>query len=221
MLVSHSHQFIYLKTLKTAGTSIEIYFERYCADPSSYPGERHGTETQVSSAGVIGCRKGDTTGETWYNHMPGYQVRELVGTLWNEYFKFCAIRNPFEKTVSQFWFAMADEVRRNLAEGRFEVVRREFANWISPHPFQSDRYIYMIDGKVAVDDVIRYESLSTDMKRICDKVGIAWDPGRLGRYKGDSRPRTEHFSKYYDTDSERVIRQMYHWELEYFGYENK
>ena len=30
MLISHRKQFIYTKTYKTAGTSVEVYFEPYC-----------------------------------------------------------------------------------------------------------------------------------------------------------------------------------------------
>ena len=30
MLISHRKQFIYTKTAKTAGTSVESYFEKYC-----------------------------------------------------------------------------------------------------------------------------------------------------------------------------------------------
>ena len=48
MLISHICRFIYLKTRKTAGTSVEIYFEPFCVDPKSYGGERHNTEPEVS-----------------------------------------------------------------------------------------------------------------------------------------------------------------------------
>jgi hypothetical protein len=41
MLISHVCRFIFLKTLKTAGTSVEIYLEPYCVDPKSYSGEIH------------------------------------------------------------------------------------------------------------------------------------------------------------------------------------
>ena len=219
MLISHSHRFIYLKTIKTAGTSIEIYFERYCVDPSIYPGERHETEALVSPRGVIGCRRVDATGETWYNHMPGCRVRELAGSkTWNEYFKFCAIRNPFDKAVSHFWFSMREETRRDLGGADFKAVRAAFAGWVRARLFPLDRHIYSIHGVVAVNDFIHYESLPADMQRVCEAVGVAWEPERLGRFKSDARVRRERFSEYYDPQTERVIRDAYGWELEYFGY---
>ena len=38
MLVSHSKKFIFLKTMKTAGASVEIYLERYCVPLDAYGG---------------------------------------------------------------------------------------------------------------------------------------------------------------------------------------
>jgi hypothetical protein len=37
MLVSHQRKFIYTKTVKTAGSSVESYFEPYCISPEEYP----------------------------------------------------------------------------------------------------------------------------------------------------------------------------------------
>jgi hypothetical protein len=222
MLISHSHRFIYLKTIKTASTSIEIYFERYCADPAAYPGARHGTEAIVSSSGVIGCRKADTAGETWYNHMPASRVRELIGdNLWGTYSKICAIRNPFDKVVSQFWFTMTEECRGMLAQCHFGLVRSTFREWLRRGPLPLDRHIYTIDGALAINHLIRFESLKSDLPRVCSTLGVPWEPERLGSYKSDARLRAEHFSEYYDDEGESTIRNQYKWEIDYFGYDIK
>ena len=36
MLVSHARKFIYTKTLKTAGTSVEVFLEPYCRPPAKW-----------------------------------------------------------------------------------------------------------------------------------------------------------------------------------------
>src|SRR5262245_8925828 len=115
MLVSHLKRFIYFKTVKTAGTSVEIYFERYCVPPDRYAGERHATHAEISDAGIIGSRGPDHRHPIWHNHMPARRVRELLnGQCWDSYFKFCAVRNPFDKVVSQFWFEQPDGSRATL-----------------------------------------------------------------------------------------------------------
>lgn len=57
MLCSHSKHFLYFKTKKTAGTSVEIYFEPYCLPPGSWRPEHARAET-VSGFGIIGSRMG-------------------------------------------------------------------------------------------------------------------------------------------------------------------
>lgn len=52
MLVSHLKKFIYTKTVKTAGTSVEAYFERYCILPGDFR-VTHTREEYVSSGGIV------------------------------------------------------------------------------------------------------------------------------------------------------------------------
>src|SRR5215831_6473803 len=92
MLVSHLCRFIYLKTIKTGGTSVEIYFEPWCVPPAQWRGEQHSRAESVSEWGIVGAR-GSADGFVrpdcaWYNHMPAAAVREKVGSsIWNSYFK--------------------------------------------------------------------------------------------------------------------------------------
>ena len=219
MLISHRYQYIYLKTMKTAGTSVEIYFERYCVDPAATFEERHYRQPQVSKWGVIGYRGSNPDGHIWYNHMPASRVRELLGDdLWSRYFKFCVVRNPFDKVVSWFWFQLSDPARNKLGRVPFPVVRESFVAWARRAEFPLDRQVFMIGDEPVADYFIRYESLARDMQKVCRQLRLPWEPARLGRYKTGSRVRQEHFSMYYDAETESAVRSAYGWELEYFGY---
>ena len=219
MLISHEYQFIYLKTIKTAGTSVEIYFERFCVDPASYGEECQAKEAHVSDWGVIGYRGATPEGQTWYNHMPASRVRELIGhERWNRYFKFCVVRNPFDKLVSYFWFNQPEPVRRDLGRAAFSVVRDAFINWARNTQYPIDRQIFMIDGMPVMEYFIRFENMNRDIECVCRKLQLPWEPARLGRYKGDYRLRNEHFSMYYDAQTKSLVQNEYAWELEYFGY---
>jgi hypothetical protein len=216
MLISRSLRFIYLKTRKTGGTSVEIYLEPYCVDPASHA-EVHNRAEAVSEWGIVGSR-GSADG-TWFNHMPATRIRELIGDeLWDAYYKFCVVRNPFDKVVSQFWFALTPQSRETLEKTDFSLVRHAFNTWTVQMQFPSDQWVYTIKGVPVVDRFIRFERLQADLGEVCRHLAIPWQSERLGRYKGNYRRRPEPFSLYYAQESISRVRRTFAWELDHFGY---
>jgi hypothetical protein len=55
MLIGHRKKFIYTKTAKTAGTSIESYFENFCMPENTWKFSNP-REEYVSKEGIIGYR---------------------------------------------------------------------------------------------------------------------------------------------------------------------
>jgi hypothetical protein len=219
VLLSHRHQFIYTKTLKTAGTSIEIYFEDACLPPGSTAIRGHQTAETITSAGIIGYRGPNAAECTWYNHMPARAIRDLFGPdAWNNYYKFCVVRNPFDKLVSFWWFNNAREGRRYDQED-FSRIRTEFSTWCLGHlPHAIDRDKYLIDGVVSMDYFIRYESLLDDLEHVCRHVGYPFRPEALGRFKSESRLRAQPYGEYYDASAITAVEAAFRWEFDYFGY---
>ena len=220
MLLTHRHAFIYLKTIKTAGTSVEIYFERACLPEDHGYEELHFRNALVTEAGVIGQRGGVATDE-WYNHMPASMVRDKVGPIWDRYLKFCCVRDPYDKVVSAFWMQIGDAEREALITAPFSKVQERFEAWVAISDLGRDRYIYTIDGQPVVDDVIRYETLTEDLRRICERTGVPYEPWRLGRYKGEYRQRPEPAEAYYGAESLAIVGEAYDREFEWFSYNRR
>jgi hypothetical protein len=219
MLISHLHRFIYLKTIKTGGTSVEIYFERYCVDPSRKFQENHSCDQQVSEWGIVGCRQRSVEDQIWYNHLPASGVRELIGDqIWNDYYKFCVVRNPFDKVVSSFWYWLPAPQREELQHASLELLRNTFSDWVHSAPLPKDQYIYVIDNAPAVDRFVRYETLQADLAAVCGDLALPWEPASLGQFKSGFRLREEHFSLYYNAKTSKLVRDFYKWELDYFKY---
>ena len=219
MLVSHLHRFIYLKTRKTGGTSVEIYFEPFCHDPHQPFREQHQRDELVTEFGIVGSRGQPIHDKTWYNHIPASGVRAMLGDeLFDDYYKFCVIRDPFDKTVSGFWYWLAAEEREALRTAPFERVRQSFDRWVMTNALPVDRIIYTIDGVAVADRYIRYERMHEDMAAVCGDLGLAWDPARLRRYKSGTRQRAERFAEYYTERAAARVAEVFAWELEYFGY---
>lgn len=219
MLVSHRHQFIYTKTGKTAGTSVEIYFEPCCvADPTHADGSQ-GHKEYVSKSGIIGFR-GRTTppGTKWWNHMPAAEIKRLLGKkIWNSYFKFCVIRDPFDRAISLFFY-----VRK---QGKIDNDPslpdcEQFESWLINRRAAVNCDRYMIDGKFCLDDVIRYERLHADMERICNRLGLRWDPAAFPHTKKGIRPPGTTVAEMYTERAEEIVRQQNAFEFDFFAYKN-
>lgn len=219
MLVSHPHRFIYFKTRKTAGTSVEIYFEPYCWDPGKPFVEMHQRDEEVTEWGIIGSRGLPIHTRTWYNHLPASGIRAMLGEeIFDQYYKFCVIRDPFDKTVSGFWFWATPEQRLALRSAPFSAVRQAFEEWVVAQPLPVDRIIYTIDGAPVADRYIRHDRLAADMEAVCNDLGVPWEPARLKRFKANTRLRNEPFAEYYTRRAADRVAEVFAWELEYFGF---
>jgi hypothetical protein len=219
MLVSHRSKFIYTKTVKTAGTSVELYFEPFCVDGAATDanGKTHRHDEQVSDAGIVGFRGPDRPSTSvWWNHMPAADIKRLLGDeVWNSYFKFCVVRNPFDKVVSLFYF------QRKTGRLHVDLTApdpEQFERWLTSRRLPVDRDKYTIDGEFCLDDVIKYEQLHQDMERICQRVGVPWIPSAFAKVKSGIRPAGATIAQMYSYESAKIVRKQFAFEFDYFGY---
>jgi hypothetical protein len=220
VLISHRYRFIYLKTMKTASTSVEIYFEPACLPAEHYSDRRQETEQIVTEAGVIGARKPDTTKSEWFNHMPAAAVRDKVGPeIWSRYRKFCVIRNPFDKVVSWWWH------RRGIGQPgaeRFrddQEIRYAFNSWVlRTTDMMMDRDKYVIGGELCVDRTLRYEHLLADTEELSEELGLAKSNSAMGKYNSGFRHSSMSFASYYEPAAAAKVAAWFDWELKHFGY---
>ena len=120
MIISHQHKFIFIKTAKTAGTSIEVFLSRWCGKedivtPIRPPIEGHQPRNHEQlvdpRTGLLwrpeglhrALRNVFERRQKFYNHMPAWLVQQRIpARVWNSYFKFCVERNPWDKVLSHY-----------------------------------------------------------------------------------------------------------------------
>lgn len=236
MLISHRKRFIFTKTSKTAGTSVESYFEPYCMPEGEWQ-LSHDRDEHVSDAGIIGYRGAGTPASVWYNQMSAAAMRDLLGQeAWDGYFKFTVIRNPFDKLISGFHMyekrrqaytplQKAKALAKRLLDMGSPIDRvrgstdiERFRSWIAKGGAIIDRDKYLIDGEVCVDFFIRFEQLQDDLRAVCERLDLPFEPERMPEFKKGMRPHRIPVHEYYDAATEATVRRLYAWEFERFGY---
>ncbi len=235
MLVSHRKKFIFTKTVKTAGTSVESYFEKWCMPEGAWR-QVHIRDEYYSVSGVIGERSGQVQNSTWYNHMSANTIRSQVGdTIWEDYFKFSIVRNPFDKLVSGFYWFHRDVDMKGSEVGNFKlwlknllkqanenesiVGGRDVPHYLKPKELSLiDRDKYLINGEVCVDHFIQYENLLEGIRSACNIVEIPFDHENLKELKKGFRNTDISPLEYYEGGGEDIVQELYGWELSRFNY---
>lgn len=228
MIISHRHKFIFLKTNKTAGTSIEIALSKFCGPEdviTPISGEDEELRRSLGYRGPQNFRK-----KLWqlrlsdwpaikrkrrlppqfYNHIPAADIKARVpASVWSSYFKFCVERNPWDRAVSVYYWRYKTEPRPSIAEfiagGEYEVLKKKGSG------------LYSIDGKPVADYIVRFEDMAAGLEEVRQRIGLPESlvlPRAKGGYRVDKRPYQELLST---AERDRVARD-FAWEIETFGY---
>jgi len=221
MLISHRKKFIYTKTVKTAGTSVEVFFERYCMKDGFYS-QAHARDEYIGGSGIIGYRGNDPGNAEWKSHMPAGAIKEKIGeNIWSRYFKFCVVRNPFDKMVSWFHFVKNTSLLKanspGLENGENEVER--FRNWVKNGGKCIDRDKYLINGEICIDYFVFFEDLEKGIKEVCERLSIPFEPWKIPKLKFGNRINDLSLKDYYDSETVKIVSRIYDFEISKFGYE--
>jgi hypothetical protein len=233
MIISHKYKFIFLKTRKTAGTSIEIALSRFCGEkdvitPISRPDERLRAELCYrgpQNFRVLESKNARKDGRPivsrkkigYYNHIPAKRVRSILGTeTWDEYFKFCFERNPWDRVISMYsWRTRKLQSRPTLLEFLRSEDEKEIpeGNNIKISNFD----IYSIDGDIVVDHVGLYENLNSELERIAMLLNLP-EEIQLPRAKGSAREDRRHYREIMGHEERSIVDRACAKEIAHFGY---
>lgn len=227
MIISHKYRFIFLKTRKTAGTSIEVFLSQCCAEndvvtpiyphvaphvPRNHRGiwnplwefldnRGHGFKTTLS---MLAKR------DRFYNHIPARTVRSRVSNkVWRGYFKFCVERNPWDKTISYY-----HHLRKHASCGDLT-----FDQYLSSGDFCLNYPVYTdARGHVIVDRVLKYESLMDQLGEVFGDLGVPFQ-GTLGvNAKSDTRTDRRPYQEILSSEQREIITRAFAKEIEMHGY---
>jgi hypothetical protein len=225
MIVSHRHQFIFLKPKKTGGTSVELALSNLCGpgDVITPVLEEHLRSGQGPQNYIVpyrdwlwrlGLRSGGGSSPKFVfsAHSPGRDIRRHLGrNIWDRYKKVSMIRNPWDREVSRFfWVRGRPNVPAEFEEFVERVTRR--------HPIANDglRWGLNRDGN---GFLMRYENLADDYSAFVRSLGVTEVP-ELPHAKGETRPgQARRYREVYTDKSREAVSSIYRREIKVFGYE--
>jgi len=213
MIASYARNFIFIKTKKTAGTTIELTLAPAASGPDDIVTPLGTREELLRGQGHPLCRNFSKQPELeekfrqtmieknrklrqrlikeidfeFFNHMTAADVKErLAPEFWDKALKITAERHPYERVVSLAYFQYdPDEMKQSFEQHLDSLIRRQ--------RYSSFRY-YAIDDRVVADEFIRQETLHDDLRRIGAKLGFAIPdklPQSKTKQRKDRRPARE------------------------------
>ena len=171
MIINHKYKFIFIKSFKTAGTSLEIALSKFCSGKDVI--------TSIVSEDEALRKKLKYTGPqnniTMEEHMSISKIKsKLKSDIFEKYFKFVVVRNPFDQILSAYYWH--NESKKN--EKKFIFLKKkkldfhEFFERKAKHIFQDEIDRYTENGKILIDKFISYENLKKDLSELSNLINL-------------------------------------------------
>lgn len=189
MIASFTNNFIFVKTRKVGGTSLEIVLSSWCSGHdivTPVPAEDEAMRAEFGGAARNFHARGGVG--PFFNHMPATEIRKSLPGLWRRAFTFAVDRHPYEKVVSRAYWNIGR--RGGSAEPELEreieaaIERRNYLNFP----------LYCEDGAVIVDELWRFEEMWDRLAALAKRLGVAVPAARpqaKGGHRKDRRPARE------------------------------
>lgn len=201
MFISHKYRFIFIKTRKTAGSSLEKFFLNIHNNNKEYVfgGMPPENLSPINCVGNV-----EHKGWKW--------IEKHFSNEWGNYFKFAIERNSWDKVVSTYHWQ-----KKQIPN----MKHNDFTSYILNGKKMWDKKdwnLYTNNDKICVDKIIRFENINEEFRSICKYLEIPYNNELENlKLKENIRPK-DNYKNYYNEETKQIIKNVFSNEINYFQY---
>jgi hypothetical protein len=209
MLISHRHRFAFIHVPKTAGSSVAFALWPHADHTDDYWANRW-----LDRIGIHVNHYAPYRRKKFRTHTSAAILqRQLPADVFADLFKFAFVRNPWDLLVSSYHYLLQHQGHHR---GRSARSLRSFADYaayeIRRGKMSQSAMLTGHDGRLLVDFVGRFESLSSDFEFVCRVLDLE---ATLLR----ANPTLHHdYRRYYDDRLAEAVGRFFAADAERFGY---
>ena len=197
MPINRQHKLLFIHIPKNGGTSIEKFFNMMGKDSF------YGSNT-ITESGVLYSPQHLT---------PDLLQKYLDKDIYNTYFKFSFVRNPYDKVKSEFfWRQRIGDINTNT----------DFKKWVfnfygkidNDHKLPQYKYIFNDNGEKVVNFVGKVENINQDFAKLLDIINY---PKKESLSKENINKNRK--SVIFDQEIKEKIVDIYSEDFKLFGYD--
>jgi len=216
MLISYSHNFLFVHIAKTGGTSVRTALRPYRW------AARYTVPLLFCSLFSQMTRPRHKLGIKFPRHAKAIAAKEMLPEeVYRQFFKFVFVRNPWDLQVSSYHHIHREKPEvmqgvenfRDFLHLKFDP-EREYDFMLDISAERQWEYVVGLNGELIVDFIGRYEDLLNDYKKICEHIGIPYKE-LPHRRRADNRRA---YRDYYDRETAEMVERHYRKDIEMFGY---
>jgi len=165
--------------------------------------------TKTAGSSITKCLGGHDIGSP---HRDIFKYRStLPPQIFNNYFKFAFVRNPWDRMVSEYHY------QRQRKDGK--KTNLSFIEYLKQgHPSQTSNQLKWISTitnnniKILVDFVGKFENLEEDIKLISKKINYEIILPKINSSEHDN------YQKYYTDETKNIVANSHKHDIEYYKY---
>jgi Sulfotransferase family len=218
MILSTSHNFLFVHVPKTAGTALTE-----ALSPFGLPSNRSIWRSILRRLPVV-----EPAAQAYLRkHDSAAKIRAKLGpAVYDRFHSFTVVRNPFDHAVSHFEFMKEFRIEKVAARIR-AMTFEEYLDYRRKPPFWNDTFfarqpnqswfLTAPEGALLVDRVMYFESLNADFDALVADLGLTGAELRhINRTKAKSEKRP--YADYYDATTTEMVLSYYSADFDLLGY---